>query len=149
MKYRLFLLTVTGAFLIAACSPAISGTENTAAEVIVEVPEIDIEETAPKEAEPTQGSPSPESNIVEVSFSQDVWPILGKYALAAHGGKGGVFLESYTDIMNYVESGNPEGSLLYHALIGDGMPQMPPENPLPDELIQTIHDWIEQGAKEN
>jgi hypothetical protein len=60
-----------------------------------------------------------------------------------------VFLESYADIMNYVEPGNPEGSLLYRALIGDGMQKMPPGNPLPDELVQTIHNWIDQGAKEN
>jgi hypothetical protein len=77
--------------------------------------------------------------MVEVSFSEDVWPILEKYALTAHGGKGGVFLESYADIMSYVEPGNPEGSLLYRALVGDGMQKMPPGNPLPDELVQTIH----------
>lgn len=145
MKYRLFLLTIISALLIAACTPNVSSVEEPAAEVI----EIEVEETVPEEVEPAQDSPSTESDLVEVSFSQDVWPILEKYALTAHGGKGGVFLESYTDILNYVEPGNPEGSLLYRALIGDGMEQMPPGNPLPDELILTIHDWIEQGAKEN
>lgn len=59
------------------------------------------------------------------------------------------FSKSYADIMNYVEPENPEGSLLYRALIGEGMKQMPPGNPLPDEMIQTIYDWINQGAKEN
>ncbi len=145
MKYRLFLLTIISALLIAACTPNVSSVVEPAAEVI----EIEVEETALEEIEPAQDSPSMESDIVEVSFSQDVWPILEKYALAAHGGNGGVFLESYSDILNYVEPGNPEGSLLYRALIGDGMEQMPPGNPLPDELIQIIHDWIEQGAKEN
>jgi len=76
-------------------------------------------------------------------------PILERYALNAHGGKGGVFLERYADIMNYVEPGNPEGSYLYRALIGDDTAQMPPGNPLPDEIFQTIYDWIEQSAKEN
>jgi hypothetical protein len=99
--------------------------------------------------EPTPESQSIDDDMVEVSFSEDVWPILEKYALTAHGGKGGVFLESYADIMNYVEPGNLEGSLLYRALIGDGMQKMPLGNPLPDELVQTIHNWIEQGAKEN
>ena len=149
MKYRLFLLTVTGALLIAACSPTTSGVEEPAGEVVVEAPQIEASETVSGEEESEQDSPSINSDVVEVSFSQDVWPILEKYALTAHGGKGGVFLESYEDILNYVEPENPEGSLLYRALIGDGMQQMPPGNPLPDELIQTIHIWIEQGAKEN
>ena len=51
--------------------------------------------------------------------------------------------------MNYVEPENPEGSLLYRALTGDGMKQMPLGNPLPDEMIQAIYDWNEQGAIEN
>ena len=149
MKYRLFLLIVTGTLLIAACSPTTSGVEEPATEVVVEAPEIDVDEIAPEAVGPTLDLPSIDSDIVEVSFLQDVWPILEEYALAAHGGRGGVFLESYTDIMNYVKPGNPEGSLLYRALIGDGKQQMPPGNPIPDELIQTIHNWIEQGAKEN
>ena len=141
MKYRLFLLTVTGALLIAACSPTTSGIEEPAGEVVVETPEAELE--------PALDSQFIDDDMVEVSFSEDVWPILEKYALTAHGGKGGVFLESYEDILNYVEPENPEGSLLYRALIGDGMQQMPPGNPLPDELIQIIYNWIEQGAKEN
>ncbi len=123
MKYRLFLLTIITVLVIAACTPNVSSVAEPAAEVI----EIEVEETALEEIEPVQDSPSMESDIGEVSFSQDVWPILEKYALAVHGGHGGVFLESYTGILNYVEPGNP----------------------LPDELIQIIHDWIEQGAKEN
>jgi len=149
MKYRLFLITLTGALLIAACSPTTSSVEGPTAEVVVEAPETDVDEIVSEEEESALDSASIDSDVLEVSFSQDVWPILEKYALTAHGGKGGVFLESYEDILNYVEPGNPEGSLLYRALIGDGMPQMPPGNPLSDELIQTIHNWIEQGAKEN
>ena len=141
MKYRLFLIILAGTLLIAACSPTTSGVEEPAGEVVVETPEAELE--------PALDLPSIDSDMLEVGFSLDVWPILEKYALTAHGGKGGVFLESYADIMNYVEPGNPEGSLLYRALIGDGMQKMPPGNPLPDELVQTIYNWIEQGAKEN
>jgi hypothetical protein len=132
MKYRLFFLVVTGTFLIAACSPITSGVEEPTGEVVVETPEAELE--------PAPESQSIDDDMVEVSFSEDVWPILEKYALTAHGGKGGVFLESYADIMSYVEPGNPEGSLLYRALVGDGMQKMPPGNPLPDELVQTIHN---------
>ena len=149
MKYRLFLLAITGVLLIAACSPTTSGIEEPAAKAVVETPDIEVDETSSEEVELALDTPTIDDDMVQVSFSQDVWPILEKYALAAHGGKGGIFLESYADILNYVEPGNPEGSLLYRALIGDGMQQMPPGNPLPDELIQTIYNWIEQGAKEN
>jgi len=86
-----------------------------------------------------------------VSFSQDVWPIFEQYVVKAHGGKGGVFLESYDDIMKYVVPGDPENSMLYKSLIGDGVQRMPPppEAPLADDLIQTIYDWIAQGAQNN
>ena len=149
MKNRLFLLTLTSMLFFAACSPVTSDVVDSTEEIVVEASAIDVEETTPEEEEIQQELSSIDNDAVEVSFSQDVWPILEEYALAAHGGKGGVFLESYKDIMEYIESGNPESSLLYRALIGDGMKQMPPGNPLPDELIQTIYNWIEQGAKEN
>jgi len=40
------------------------------------------------------------------------------------------------DIMEYVTSGNPEESVLYKWLIGDGVPVMPPSGKLPDETLQ-------------
>lgn len=70
-------------------------------------------------------------------------------SLAALEDKSAVILESHTDILNYVEPENSQGNCLYRALIGDSMKQMPIFNPLPDEMIQTIYGWIEQGAKEN
>jgi len=149
MKYRLPLIILAGMLVIAACSPITSSVEEPAGEAVAETHEIDVDEIAPEEEESAMDLPSIDSEMLEVSFSLDVWPILEKYALTAHGGKGGVFLESYEDILSYVEPGNPENSLLYRALIGEGMPQMPPGNPLPDEMILTIHNWIEQGAKEN
>lgn len=149
MKLRIILLTVTSALLISACStPASLAEEVTAPEVVTE-----MEESAAgpvlEESTSIENPTTVDDAMVVVSFSNDVWPILEKYALAAHGGKGGVFLESYSDILDQVVPGNPEASLLYKALIGDGMKQMPPGNPLPDEMIQMIYDWIEQGAKEN
>ena len=149
MKKRLFLLIFASVFLLAACSPDTSVVEESVVESEVAAPEIPAEESVSEEAEPAEEPTGKTEEMAEVSFSEDVWPILEKFALAAHGGKGGVFLESYADIMNYVEPGNPEGSLLYRALIGDGMKQMPPGNPLPIDLIETIYNWIEQGAIEN
>lgn len=68
-------------------------------------------------------------------------------SLAALGDKGAAFLESYTNILNYVEPEDPQGSYLYRALIGDGKKQVPLFNPLLKEIIQTIYGWIKQGEK--
>jgi hypothetical protein len=149
MKKSLVAILFVSVFLFAACTPSSSEVEEQVAEIEVSAPETAVEEPALEEAEAEESSMDEMEEKAEVSFSADVWPILEEYAVAAHGGKGGVFLESYEDIMDQVEPGNPESSMLYKVLIGDGVKQMPPGNPLPDEMISVIHDWIEQGAREN
>lgn len=95
MKCRLFLFTMAGVLLISACNPTMSGVEEQDIKVDVEIPEIQnkVEEIISEEMESALGTLSNGSDMVEVSFSLDVWPILENYALAAHRGKGGVFLE--------------------------------------------------------
>ena len=149
MKSKSLIVMLAAMLLIAACAPAAPADEPVLAEeemMAESAPETEMEAD---EAANTTEMDSAEDMTAEVSFSQDVWPIIEEYALAAHGGKGGVFLESYADIMKYVTPGDPENSMLYKALIGDGVKQMPPDAPLPDEMIQTIYDWIKQGAKDN
>lgn len=63
--------------------------------------------------------------------------------------KNHLVLENYDDIVGYVTPSNPEESVLYKSLIGDGEHLMPPDGPLSDETIQLFYDWIEQGAKNN
>ena len=70
MKYRLFLIILTGTLLITACSPTTSSVEKPAAEDVVETPEAELE--------PALDSQFIDDDIVEVSFSEDVWPILEK-----------------------------------------------------------------------
>jgi hypothetical protein len=152
MKSKILFIAVISALLITACTSTTPATEvapEPEAEDVDVMEEENKEEAISAESVMEEEVEPPDDAMTEVSFSQDVWPILEEYALAAHGGKGGVFLESYSDILSNVEPGNPEGSLLYKALIGDGMKAMPPGNPLPDELVQTIYDWIKQGAKVN
>ena len=147
MKKKTILISIIFAAFLAACAPA-----QPAAEVEVPAPMEEEMEPVSDEAAPVEEADVPADapgTTKEVSFSADVWPIIEKYALNAHGGKGGVFLESYDDIVKQVVPGDPANSRLYKVLIGDGAPQMPPGNPLPKELIQTIYDWIEQGAKDN
>ncbi len=158
MKNRFALVFIIAVLALAACAPAApveeAMMEEPAAEEAMEkdsmeadaMAEDSMEEEAMEEDAMTEDHDSMES---EVSFSTDVWPILEEYAVDAHGGKGGIFLESYDDILETVVPGDPENSLLYKALIADGAPQMPPSGPLPDEMIQTIYNWIAQGAKNN
>ncbi|MGV8026569.1 MAG: hypothetical protein AB2L18_08435 [Anaerolineaceae bacterium] len=139
MKNKVLFILVLGAFLLAACGttptkeattlPAVSSTSTT-----------DVLETS--------GS---SMVVAEVSFSKDIWPVIQQFALPAHSteGKGGIFLESYDDIMKYVIPGDPASSVLYQYLIGDGVPVMPPTGKLPDATIQLFYDWITQGAKNN
>lgn len=164
MKFKSGLILMAAVLLIAACSSPAPAAETVMEDEMAVEEEVmtatepaameDVTEDAMVEAPAEEMAAddtmmADESMTSEVSFSQDVWPIIEEYALAAHGGKGGVFLESYDDILNYVTPGDPENSMLYKSLIGDGMEQMPPNGPLPDEMIQTIYDWIEQGALNN
>jgi hypothetical protein len=124
-KLQLMFIFIISGLILVACSSSKAPTDTTAAVA------------------------SSSNASAEVSFSKEIWPILQKYALAAHGGKGGVFLENYKDVMKYVVSGKPEESQLYKGLTGKGMPQMPPTDPLSPAMIQLFYDWITQGAKNN
>lgn len=148
MKNKLLYLLIAGVFVLGACAPA-AVEEATAPEVaeeameeapVVEVPAAD------------EAAPAAEAAMAdEVSFSGDLLPILEQWAYPAHStqGRGGIFLATYDDIMQYVIPGNPEESMLYRRLTGDGVPVMPPSGKLPDETIQLFYDWILQGAKNN
>lgn len=146
MKYKIFGVLVVATMLVAACGTDGNGevmTELTSAEMenmsATETPAMTEEEMMDTE----------EETMDEVSFSEDIYPILEEYAFAGHGNSGGVNLETYENVMKVVEPGNPEGSLLYRHLTGDGVPVMPPSGKLDDEMIQLFYDWIAAGAKNN
>lgn len=138
MKNKLILVLIAGVLVLGACAPA----------AVEEAPAPEVmEETATIEAAPTEDSAMAD----EVSFSQDIMPVLQQFANPAHitAGRGGVFLATYEDVVSHVVPGNPEESELYRRLTGDGVPVMPPSGKLPDETIQLFYDWILQGAKNN
>ena len=149
MKTKIFLALVISALVLGACAPA-AVEEAPAPEVMEESPAQEApaaEAPAPAEAAPAEGAVMAD----EVSFSQDLVPVLDQFANPAHtsSGRGGVFLSTYEDVLKYVVPGNPEESELYRRLMGDGVPVMPPSGKLPDETIQLFYDWILQGAKDN
>jgi uncharacterized membrane protein len=101
----------------------------------------------------------------EISYSQDVRPILEANCLACHkaGGQGfqasGLSMASYEDLMKGTEGGpmiiggDVEGSNLLVLMEGRADPSisMPhgSMDPIPSEEIAIIRNWIAQGAKNN
>lgn len=100
----------------------------------------------------------------QVSYSKDVFPILKENCLSCHesGGKGqvasGFNMETYEDFMKGTNFGpvivpgsgfsSTLAILIEHK--GDPSLNMPhKKNPLPEEDIETIKTWIDQGAKNN
>ena len=145
MKNKLLILILLPGLVLAACTPA-TATEPAPAVVVETAPSVEVKPTQPA----ATLAPTLEPTAAGVSFSKDIWPVLEKFALSAHGGKGGIYLESYSDVMAYVVPGSPDESMLYNSLIGaKGVPLMPPGNPLPSATIQLFYDWIKQGAKDN
>src|SRR6185369_16485789 len=91
----------------------------------------------------------------DVDFERDIRPILRDNCWECHGPtqqNGSLRLDKKAfalvgggrvDIL----PGLPDRSRVYRRVAGIDRPQMPPETPLSPELIATIKEWIEQGAK--
>jgi hypothetical protein len=80
-----------------------------------------------------------------VSFSQDVWPIISENCAGCHG---------IGNSTGYVFTNHTTVSLNANAIVGsmrnEGFQLMPIGGPaLPDSLIQKINCWIQQGAPNN
>jgi hypothetical protein len=113
----------------------------------------------------TSPAPTPEATALststplpaaEVSFSQDVLPILERRCVKCHGGgrtAAGLVLKTFDDVMKgarggpVVEPGNAEASSLVELVVSGAMPQREPRL-LPAE-IQAIRDWVDAGAPNN
>lgn len=97
------------------------------------------------------------TNIREVSFSNDIQPILSGNCTQSncHAGGGRLFsLRTYDDVISegHVKAGDPHGSELYqtinNSLLVTAMPPSP-QPPLTTDQIKLIYTWILQGAKNN
>jgi uncharacterized membrane protein len=98
-----------------------------------------------------------------VSFSNDVFPIIKKRCLPCHASDSEnpseLYMETYSDIMKGGKHGTPivpkngDESILVKKLkpgppFGDQMPLMTKKK-LDDDEIALIKKWIDQGAKKN
>jgi mono/diheme cytochrome c family protein len=105
-----------------------------------------------------RASPVPDQpTTAAVSFSSDVMPIFQAECIACHGNFGGWDASSYTSVLGtgdhapVIIPGDPENSLLAQKMIGTQAigDIMPPAGLLPEDEIQVILDWIEEGALDN
>ena len=100
----------------------------------------------------------------EISFKSDVQPILKQYCMECHvdGGKGfqrsGLLMTSYESLMKgtqfgpIVKPGDSLTSVMIMLVEGraDSSIKMPHgKDPLPQEKIDLLKKWVEQGAKNN
>src|SRR3954465_2038909 len=90
-----------------------------------------------------------------VAFVRDVQPIFRDQCIGCHGPEmqmSGLRLDRRADAMRgstqtLTGPGNAHGSKLYHRVAGTAFgTQMPPGHPLTPEQIDTIKQWIDEGA---
>jgi cytochrome c5 len=83
------------------------------------------------------------------TFNADVMPLLNARCNSCHAGtspSGGIKLDSYTEVIKYVENGSLIGSI-EHA---SGFSAMPKNgSKMTTCQIQTIQSWIDAGALNN
>ncbi len=101
---------------------------------------------------PTAG----QAQTAAVSFSRDVRPIFQRSCQGCHqpaSKMSGLDLTSYAGLMTggakgaSLAAGDPDASLLVAYVAGDRQPRMPMGlEPLPDEQIAVLRDWIAAGA---
>ncbi len=106
-------------------------------------------------------NPKEEKNSGEISYKNDIQPILNASCVNCHGNNGGLSVGTYNNLMKGTSNNGPvvianngTGSLIVKKLQGLGPPggsRMPPEpvSKWSESKIETIKIWIDQGAKNN
>jgi mono/diheme cytochrome c family protein len=114
----------------------------------------------PPEAEGGTDQVVDPATIETVSFKDHVKPIFDKRCASCHGkrAKGGYSVLTYDAVMTsgdnapVIIAGDAANSILAQMLRGKETPaggQMPPSRPLPQQQIELIEKWINQGAQNN
>jgi hypothetical protein len=109
------------------------------------------------------GSPSVQAadkpKSVKLNYQDHILPILRERCVACHDPdkmKGGLDVTSFAKLMEgggsgaVVKPGDAEGSRLYLTIAHKVQPYMPPKSDrLPQQILDTIKMWIDEGALEN
>jgi hypothetical protein len=115
------------------------------------------------EAKKNSKTESPKKKGNAVSFKNDVNPLIKKYCMPCHAEEqmnpSELYMDSYETLIEGgkhgkpIEPGKAKQSLLIQKLsekppFGDRMP-LKAKEPLPDEVVKILTEWINQGAKKN
>ncbi|HPG05403.1 MAG TPA: hypothetical protein P5275_03300 [Saprospiraceae bacterium] len=93
--------------------------------------------------------PVVECNTTNMSYANNVNPIITNNCLSCHNAQfpqGGVVLEGYSNLHNFVINGKLKGSIQHDSGFSP-MPQGAAK--LSSCFIQQINAWIDQGAQNN
>jgi mono/diheme cytochrome c family protein len=140
------VILVIAVFLAACGNP--TDTQTTPPAPRTPVPTDKVESPAD-----TQAPPAAES---DVSFSQDIFPILQKSCHQCHGSSrtdANLSLINYDQLMAggnrgaAIKPGDADNSLLIKLVVTQSMPKV--GSKLTPEQIQLITDWVNQGALDN
>lgn len=83
--------------------------------------------------------------VAHPSFTKDIRPILQNKCIQCHDG-----IASYSKTMDIVTAGKPEASPLVTRINGSLEPVMPlGKPPLSKNQVETITNWVKDGAKDN
>ena len=104
-------------------------------------------------------NPKEEKNSGEISYKNDIQPMLNASCVNCHWDNGGLSVGTYNNLMKGTSNNGPvvianngTGSLIVKKLQGVAPgSRMPPEpaDKWRDSKIETIKIWIDQGAKNN
>ena len=104
-------------------------------------------------------NPKEEKNSGEISYKNDIQPMLNASCVNCHGDNGGLSVGTYNNLMKGTSNNGPvvianngTGSLIVKKLQGVAPgSRMPPEpaDKWIESKIETIKIWIDQGAKNN
>lgn len=86
-------------------------------------------------------------DTLNVSFSQDIMPIIESNCKSCHSGSspsGGALLTTYAEIQGHASDGH-----LVKTITANGAPLMPPSGKLDDCKITLIKKWVNAGAPNN
>ncbi len=78
------------------------------------------------------------------SYNKDIQPILQSKCITCH-----VDIATYAKTVEKVSVGKPAESMLIMRINGSLTPIMPVQGPLSKDQVQTITNWIKDGAKNN
>lgn len=100
----------------------------------------------------TVPKPLPKTGVIDhPSYKKDIDPIFQSRCVGCHGKSGDYAVDTYANLMKKnIVPGNPDTSTLVQRIEGKIPPQMPMGmDPLTSDQIQTIKNWIKDGAPNN